>query len=380
MSPVKNNIIFESCIKGHVLEYLHNIYMHAIHCKGNFIFLLPHSFEKAKLILDWPVANNVTFYFISDEEAEKCNQPSVLKSALERSRCIRKYAKKLKADNIFLIFLIRTMPFLPFYLPSGTKASGIIYSIPLYKSLQSKVQIIKDRIVYCLFARKRGIKNIFLLNDPRSAEYYNQKYGTDKFKHLTDPRPNIDISQVMDLRIELGIPQNNRIYLQFGSMDNRKNTLNILRAIKLMSEEELKGKTFVFMGRLNENIREYFNKIVDELKNKVQIILKEGFVPYEFLNSMCYTTDVILTLYSNVEMSSGSIGYAAYFGKPVIAPSTGLLGNLVKDNCLGLTVDHITPENIKNALLADIRPQKNKYKDTHTVDLFCHSILNSLNC
>ena len=377
MSSAKTNIIFESNIKGHVLEYLHNIYMHVIHCEGNFVFILPHSFETLKSILNWPEASNVTFYLISDEEAAKCNQQSVLKSAFERSRCIRKYSKLLNADNVFLIFLIRAMPFLPFFLPRSIKASGIIYSIPLYKPSQSKVQSIKDRIVYCLFARRKEIKNIFMLNDSKSVVYYNRKYRTDKFLNLLDPIPEIDMSKVKDLRDDLGIPKNNTVYLQFGSLENRKSTMKILYALKSMSTEQLKGKTFIFMGRLYDTIREEFNELIEVLNKKVQIIVKEGFVPYEYLNSMCYTADVILTLYTNVEMSSGSIGYAAFFSKPVIAPSVGLLGNLVKDNNLGLTINHITPESIKQALLVDVKLQKNDYKYTHTVKAFCDTIINT---
>ena len=378
MIPSKTNIIFESNICGHVMEYLHNIYLQAINSEDNFVFLLPHSFEKSKLILDWPKALNVTFYYITDTETENCNQQSMIKAALERSRCIRKYSKLLNADNVFLIFMIRTMPFLPFFLPRGTKASGIIYSIPLYKTTRSWKQKIKDKIVYRLFVCKKSIKKIFMLNDPRSAAHYNEKYGTDKFIHLTDPIPEIDMTKVKDLRRELEIPQNNTVYLQFGSIDLRKNSLNILRALVLMSPDELKGKTFVFMGKLSPDIKEEFNKLVEELNNKVQIIINEGFVSYEYLNNMCYTTDVILTIYTNVEMSSGSIGYAAYFGKPVIGSSKGLLGNLIKDNNLGITIDKVTPESIRQALLMDIKTKENDYIYTHTVKAFCDTIINNL--
>jgi len=192
----KINIIFNSSVKGHVLEYVHNIYMHVVNREEKFIFLLPENFNERKTNLEWPDAPNVSFCFITNEEERTCNSTNFYASSLALCRCTRKYAKIFKADNVFFIFLIRPMPFLPFYLPHGTKASGIIYAIPIYKSVQSRLQKIKDGIIYKLYASKKSIKNVFLLNDPRSVEFYNKKYGTNEPTNFSGSHKDIVITHL----------------------------------------------------------------------------------------------------------------------------------------------------------------------------------------
>ena len=43
------------------------------------------------------------------------------------------------------------------------------------------------------------------------------------------------------------------------------------------------------------------------------------------------------------------LGYASYYGIPVIAPSDGLIGTLVNTYKLGVTIKDITSDNIRNA-------------------------------
>lgn len=44
------------------------------------------------------------------------------------------------------------------------------------------------------------------------------------------------------------------------------------------------------------------------------------------------------------------LGYASYYGIPVIAPSDGLIGNLVNAYKLVFTIKGITSDNIRNAV------------------------------
>ena len=373
------NMIFEPAIGGHLLEYIHNIYIYATKSEHHFIFVLSNDFNDVKDNLIWPSSGNIEIITLSHEESNKCRNTNFIKSSWYFNKCLRHYVKKYHVDNVMLLYLIRPMPFLPFFIPQNTHVSGIIYNIPLYHNNIPFTKNLINKITYYLLAKSKNIKNIFLLNDQWSVDVYNNRYHTKKFVHLTDPIPNIDMSAVRDLRAELSIAKENKIYLQFGSLDERKNTLNILRALLLMNQEELKNKTFIFSGKLSKEIKEEFYRLVNSLKNKVQIIVKEGFVTYEFLNSLCYTSDCILTIYNNVEMSSGTIGYAAFFRKPVIGPSAGLLGKLIIENKLGYTIENTSPSLIKETLLKNLSTEGDKYCISHSTDEFCKTLFLHLN-
>lgn len=58
----------------------------------------------------------------------------------------------------------------------------------------------------------------------------------------------------------------------------------------------------------------------------------------------------MLTPYRNTSQSSGAIGYAAQYGKPVIGPLKGLLGYLIKHYRLGYQVDEVCANGIYTAI------------------------------
>ena len=60
--------------------------------------------------------------------------------------------------------------------------------------------------------------------------------------------------------------------------------------------------------------------------------------------------DVILTPYKRINTSSGAIGYAAQFKKPVIATGGGLLGKLVNKYHLGVLISDVSGESIADGI------------------------------
>lgn len=84
-------------------------------------------------------------------------------------------------------------------------------------------------------------------------------------------------------------------------------------------------------------------------------------------------------MYRNTQQSSGSVGYAAYLGKPVIGPAKGLLGQLIRDYNLGIIIDEISPQYIKQALLMDLPSiDGSSYSIEHTTEKFCYTIFTIL--
>ena len=80
--------------------------------------------------------------------------------------------------------------------------------------------------------------------------------------------------------------------------------------------------------------------------------------------------------YEAVDLSSGVIGYAAYYNKPVIGPSGGLLGKIIRRYQLGTALQDITPSSLAKAI-ASAEPYliESDYKEKTERERFTERIL-----
>lgn len=364
-------IIFNDKLEGHNLEFINHIYNYSANDKKNeYIFIIPKEFESLKDNYSWKEGSNSTFQFIRIEDIlrlEKVHN-NLIKYGWRISKLLGNLQKKNNADEIILINLAPFIPFLPFFLKGKVKVKGIIYSISLYSN--SKKKKIIDWFRYKVAVSSKNFSDIFILNDSKSSAEYNRIFKTEKFKYLPDPIPDISKIPVKDLREELCIPKENKIFLHFGALDRRKGTLEILEAINLIPKD-FKG-TFIFGGKVKDTIKEEYEALTQKLINQGRsIILLNEFVSEKTMCSLYYTSDCILIPYLNTQHSSGVLGYAAFFNKPVIGPSEGLIGRLIKNYKLGYLLDKINQNTLSNILIQfKIIKINNSYYQSHTIDGF----------
>ena len=267
-------IVFSDIILGHYLEYAHHIYMGALeHKDEEFIFVIPGQFQEHKDKYVWPETDNISFDYLTADECQYCLPPSPLKAAWRKSKLIRAKCKKHSADRVILINLSSAIPFLAFFLPHGVKAQGVQYRIYRYGN-QKGIRMLLEKMRYQIMARHSQIASVMILNDQESAEYFNNVYHTHKFKFLPDPVPEVDESQLKDLRKELGIPQANKIFLLFGALNFRKGVFKTLDALRRLDLEVAKTITMVFAGWVQDPIKERFYKEIKDLKSNVQVVLE----------------------------------------------------------------------------------------------------------
>lgn len=376
-------LIFDWSVTGHHLEYLHHLYVGATNDPENkYIFFVPTAFQDVKNKLIWRPAENVNFQYLSDKEQELCDIPNLLISAWYKSIIVRRAVQKSHIDCVWSIMLMQLMPFLPLLLPRKVKVSGILYRIYFYEGTSIRgIRLWVEKLRYRLMVSSKNMTHIFVLNDQQATEKLNAIYHTSKFGYIPDPIPEIDDSQVHNIRKDLGIVSNEMLYLHFGGLDRRKGTLEILKAISMMSAEELEGKAFIFAGKIKESIKNEFYTLMESAESKAHIVVYDEFCSYEHLNNLCYSCDCILIPYQNTNQSSGVIGFASYFSKPVIGPKQGLLGRLIKEYHLGETYNDMSAEGIKKVLCTGwIGQSSNEYALTHTVSAFnqSFSIINGL--
>lgn len=371
-------LIIENTLSGHRLEYLNYLYKGAIHReKEKYIFAVPkNEWLRIKDNCDWPSSHNVSWIMLDDKECERVSHGGMLKKSYILSKFIKTIAIKERVDKVLLISLASTIPFLPIILPRKTKLSGIIYKIYL-RSKRKKSQAVIDWMRYKVMSRSQSVEKVYILNDPRSSVRLNRIFNTNRFVSLADPVPCCDNSKIQDLRGEMQLSKEDIVFLHFGAMDLRKGTLEILAAINLLSDDELIGKSFIFAGKVNSNIKDRFYQLVESAVTRgAKVIVKDEFCSYALLFSLCKTSDCIVIPYHLTDLSSGALGYAAVFRKPVIGPSSGLIGELICDNNLGKTINEVTPENIKRAIL-DFCPYtiNTDYRERNSVEAFQNTIL-----
>lgn len=377
------SLFFDSSISGHHLEYIHNLYMGMKEKQDkHFVFVVPdfNSRDQNKYI--WPNADNIEFDFISGDEMLAISHKNFLASAWNLSKLVRRKAKEHQVDAVCLISLMSCMPFLPFIISRTVRLSGIVYNIFLYNWKESNVlRRLINIFLYSVFAWSKSISKVFLLNDKSAACYLNRKYKTNKFEFLVDPISSVPLVNKNRewIFLKYNVPLKNKVFLHPGGMLSYKGTIEILKAIELLPNEYCKSLTFIFAGRITEEIRNEFYEIYEQVKNKVQIIIIEGFLSYEYLADLFLLSDYVLIPYKVKSQSSGIVGHAAFYKKPVVVANRGIIGKIVKKNRLGFLLEAPSAEYIKRFLmeLPEWKYVPNSYVKENNVNLFCNVLLDN---
>jgi len=347
----KRILVFDDQMTGHHLEYIHHLHEEASdNIDIDFIFAVPEKFQDVKKQFVWKKSDNIQYHFLSDENINISG--NLIIQSYRKSKVVKKIALQHSIDEVFFITLISFLPAITLILPKNMKISGIIYLIYLYRWKNSSLALkIIDSLKYLLLGKRHNFKTIYILNDKSAPVYLNKKFHTSKFTYLPDPYQPIDESNLQNIRGKLEISDESTVYLHFGGLSARKGTLKILDALGALSKDELKGKSFIFAGKVYDDIRDEFYQKYRNLQDKVQILCFDEFCEYSFLGSLCLSSNFILLPYSNTSQSSGVIGYASQFQIPVVVAKQGLLGKLVKRYKLGVLLEDASSFSIKNFLI-----------------------------
>lgn len=337
-------LIFDLNASGHHLEYVHHLYCYAYsYLKNqNVMFVLHADFGQRLQYRNFPKCNNIKIIFVSLKELPAIKSGAIFKKGYFEARLLKKYAQQLKPNFIFLNGIVSYLPYIPFLFFRKKQISAIEYKIPARRlnnaGLKNKIF---DNIKLLLYSNMICVNKLYLLNDKTYPIIYNEKYKTNNFSFLPDPYVPIYKSCKCGHILSLNNAGKKK-FLHCGGMGYRKGTMIILEAIKRLSEEEKEKVQFIFAGAITDSkCNDEFKKTLAELSTTVEIHYIEGFLPFEDLAELFEMTDYVLVPYKNVEQSSGIIGYAAQYNKPVIGPSEGLLGELIKEYRLGYIIPQL---------------------------------------
>ena len=370
-------LIHTNNIGGHQLEYIHHLYLGALSRKEDkFIFLLPERFLTDSKTLEWPQSDNISIEIMDSSEVppKNCN---IIKKSYLLSKVVKHYCEKHAITDVVTISIMQYLPLIPFFL-KNVRFSGIIYGIYLYEwKKENWLQRLLDVTKYWIMSRCRIFHRVFILNDSASACYLQRLYHTNKFCYLPDPVASPLNYHPKNVRFEIGIEREKKIVLHAGGMTPYKGTINILKALEGMNKEECGDFAVVFAGQIDkiQSEFEYYFKRIE--KKGITIKLIAGFLPFEELADLFYTSDFVLLPYNESSRSSGIVGHAAFYEKPVAVVKGGVIGKVVKRWRLGYTIENNSPNEIQRFLrsLPEYTFMSNDYLDSHTMKVFYDIIL-----
>ena len=116
------------------------------------------------------------------------------------------------------------------------------------------------------------------------------------------------------LRKKYGIPNDANVLICVGSIGQRKNQVQIIRAYQLLPDE-YKEKLYIILAGKN-NIKGYINKEIEKINIKDRVIIT-GFVDKNTLAELYEISDANIVV-SKSEGFGLSIIEAGYFGLPTI--------------------------------------------------------------
>jgi glycosyltransferase involved in cell wall biosynthesis len=300
--------------------------------------------------------------------AELHNIDSLWRRSLREWSVADEYAQRADADHCILMSLNWFQLALGF--PSACSVpytlSGVFFfpyvriepvANGFLNQIRYQVRRFRKWVTLRWMMRNPKLSTVFVLNDPVAADQLNRRVDTHKqrFRALLDPvlHPREGQGPIEEeLRETYNIAEKRCVFLFGGTVSKRKGILKALEAFERISAEERSRSTLLVLGRLKEEVAGEVEKRVQQLRGfkDLQIRTDFRFLSESEFNRAIRECDIILAPYQRTEGSSGLLGHAARTRRPVIGPKDGLIGSLIQEYNLGITVEATRSEQIADAI------------------------------
>jgi len=384
-------LIYDITITGHHSEYINHLVNYIDENSGDdnqYYFIVHPEFSKrfAEISGKATECKNITWLEISNDELEQTLKGSLVKRSFSNFKLLNKYAKKYQVDHVLLLYL-NTFQFALIFAKRHYIIDGILFR-QFYRmrksSLKQKVNYWIKYLLLKLVLKNSKIRNLYILNDEKSVSYFNRIYNSRVFRVLKDPIPNILPKEDFRIKDYHNIGNDKRILLHFGSLSDRKGTLEILDAVLDLNEKISKKICLLIIGKANSEFRRKIVSRINRLKIEnpsLTIVYRDEFVSNCEMKCYFEQSDFLLIPYKNIESSSGILGHAISSETPVLSVNKGLIEDIVLKYQAGVLIDEVTPFAVKSGIEKLLSTNtnildKNEYIETHSPKVFSEALLN----
>lgn len=348
MTAPKNILIFEPDASGHHSGYLYHLVINFLQNDYSYkliVLVSPDFFEKHHQILQKTISPRVQWVKFSDTEFMEWQTPkSVFKRSVFEWKLFCQYAKQYNAVLAFFMYIDYLQLAILTQSPPPCPISGILFRPTIVNyaatSWKEKLNYWRKNITLKYFVKNKSVDSLFNL-DAYATQFIAQNWQTDKVKFLPDPVQVYPSKRTpAEIKKTLGIEENRKVFLIFGYLDSRKGISEVMEAIGAISREKSQKGCLLIVGPWEENERKLFEIQLPKIKQHTdfQIIIKDTFIKDEDIQQFFNATDFALALYHKHFGMSAIMVRAATAQKPLIAHNFGLMGRIVCENELGITI------------------------------------------
>ncbi len=357
---MKNRILlFDTITDGHHPDYLiHVIGFYSGNQEVELFVATGESFksqfEARQKAEANPWGDNVTFLGIPTDKINAIHsKPIYLRSIIEWNLLVET-AKEINASHALLMYF----DYYQLGILIGKKASCPVSAIYFRPNFSENDHGIYPQIKKWMLSNvlKSGqIQNLFCLVHSLVPYMEAQKTHTH-IVPICDPVKQFEVSntEIAEFRNKFKIPTDKKIFLNFGYLDDRKGMEVFIDACANLPKEALTKICLLLAGP----VPEYYEKIIEAKLARVpelEVIRCYGYLPAREVQICFEISDVVLIIYQDFLNMSSVLIRAAMANKPTFATRTGMIGELVSRNNLGVTVDATSVSEVSNELNAIIQ-------------------------
>lgn len=336
-------LLFDTITDGHHPDYLTNLI--GYYCAFPEIDVFVASCESFKEQFDlrqndeqlaWGA--NIHFVAIPAKELNRIHKKSIYLRSFIEWNLMLKLATQVQASHALLMYFDYFQLGIWLGKKSHIPVSGIYFrpnflanSTGFYPSL--KKWILKKAL------QSGQLKNLFCLGAD-SLTAIKALSADVHIAELCDPIRSFSIAanEQVDFLKNLQLPKHKKVYLNFGSLDNRKGIEIFLKACENLPVSVLSGMCLLLVGPIRTDYEQIIQSAISRVPS-LEVITRFGYLLAPQVQ-MCFdASDVVLLLYQGHLGSSSVLVRAAKAGKLMFGADQGQIGLLIKQNKFGLVVD-----------------------------------------
>ncbi len=357
---MKNRILlFDTITDGHHPDYL--IHVIGFYSGNKEVELYVSTGESFKSQFDArqqsednPWGDNVTFLPIPTNKLNSIHsKPIYLRSIIEWNLLVET-AQSINASQVLLMYF----DYYQLGILIGKKAPcpvSAIYFRPNFTENDNGIYLQIKKWMLSKVLKSGQIQNLFCLVHALVPYMKGQKTQTQIIP-ICDPIKQFEISksETAEFKNKYKISTDKKIFLNFGYLDDRKGMEVFIDACAALSSEALAKICLLLAGP----VPEYYEKIIEAKLAQVpelEVIRCYGYLPAREVQICFEISDVVLILYQDFLNMSSVLIRAAMANKPTFATQTGMIGELVSRNNVGVTVDATSVSEVRNELNAMIQ-------------------------